>query len=342
MVNFLGIEFAPLSVPAERRLQTLCVFVHVCNFTINPVLCIVALVYLLWTSLWFVSVGYIAWIVYDVHVNKTSERGGRTVTTVRELPHQKYLTDYFPVKLIKTAELDPTKNYIFGYHPHGIIAFGCLCNFGTEGTGFSKLFPGIHPHMLTLDQNFKLPLIREYSLWLGICSVTKNSIQWLLNDRNGGNAAIIVVGGAAEALDANPGNYQLTLARRRGFVRMALESGASLVPIFSFGENDLYKQADNPDGSTLRQIQVFLKNQLGVSPPLFYGRGVFNYNFGLLPQRTPIHTVVGAPIDLPKEEKPSNELIAKYHKIYTEALAKLFDDHKVKYGIDPEKHLKFV
>ena len=34
------------------------------------------------------------------------------------------------------------RNYIFGYHPHGIMASGSFINFGTEGTGFSKLFPG--------------------------------------------------------------------------------------------------------------------------------------------------------------------------------------------------------
>ena len=37
--------------------------------------------------------------------------------------------------------------------------------------------------------------------------------------------------------------------------RLALQHGASLVPVYSFGENDLYEQADNRQGSRLRQCQ---------------------------------------------------------------------------------------
>ena len=38
--KFLGIEFAPLNVPMERRLQTLVVLFHTLTFTLWPVLCI--------------------------------------------------------------------------------------------------------------------------------------------------------------------------------------------------------------------------------------------------------------------------------------------------------------
>ena len=61
---------------------------------------------------------------------------------------------------------------------------------------------------------------------------------------------------------------------------------ASLVPVFSFGENDLYDQVSNPTGSSLRQWQTKMKEYTRVAPVLFYGRG-----FGLLPHRRPIHTV---------------------------------------------------
>jgi hypothetical protein len=42
-------------------------------------------------------------------------------------------------------------------------------------------------------------------------------------------------------------------------VRLALIAGASLVPVFAFGENELYKQVDNPKGSKLRIFQEKLK-----------------------------------------------------------------------------------
>ena len=68
-------------------------------------------------------------------------------------------------------------------------------------------------------------------------------------------------------------------------------SRVSLVPCFAFGENDLYDQIDNPEGSLLKFLQKRLTKVFGFSMPLFRGRGVFNYTFGILPRRRPITTV---------------------------------------------------
>ena len=81
-------------------------------------------------------------------------RGGRRFNFMRRLPIWKLFCSYFPIKLIKTEDLDPQKNYIFGYHPHGVISQGAFGSFGTEGAGFSDLFPGIIPHLLTLKCRF--------------------------------------------------------------------------------------------------------------------------------------------------------------------------------------------
>jgi hypothetical protein len=62
---------------------------------------------------------------------------------------------------VKTAELDPSKNYLLGSHPHGIMCTGAYSAFGTEGSGFSTIFPGIEPHILTLQVQFWFPFYRE-------------------------------------------------------------------------------------------------------------------------------------------------------------------------------------
>lgn len=64
-----------------------------------------------------------------------------------------------------------------------------------------------------------------------------------------------------------------------------------LVPIFSFGENDLFEQVRNPKGSWLRKLQHRLQQIMGISLPLFHARGIFQYSFGLVPYRRPICTV---------------------------------------------------
>jgi 2-acylglycerol O-acyltransferase 2 len=59
---------------------------------------------------------------------------------------------------------------------------GAFGNFGTEGTGWSKKFPGITNYLLTLNGNFRLPLYKEYLQALGLASVSRRSCEALLYD----------------------------------------------------------------------------------------------------------------------------------------------------------------
>ena len=51
---------------------------------------------------------------------------------------------------------------------------------------------------------------------------------------------------------------------------------------------------------------------------------------------------VGEPIEVPKVEKPGSGEVEKYHTLYMEKLSELFNQHKTKYGVDPDKYLRFV
>lgn len=81
-----------------------------------------------------------------------------------------------------------------------------------------------------------------------------------------------------------------------GFSVCLLFCRAHLVPVFSFGENELFKQVANPKGSWLRNVQEKLQKIMGFALPLFHARGVFQYSFGLIPYRQPIHTVGKFPV----------------------------------------------
>ena len=64
---------------------------------------------------------------------------------------------------------------------------------------------------------------------------------------------------------------------------------AHLVPVYGFGENDLLCQAQYP---WLRNLQESFRSWSGIAPVMFYGRGIFQYSFGLMPFRVPV-TLVG-------------------------------------------------
>ncbi|XP_026517802.2 2-acylglycerol O-acyltransferase 3-like, partial [Terrapene carolina triunguis] len=119
------------------------------------------LFYLLFTRLWAVSVLYFVWWVLD---RDTPERGGRRSDWMRRWRVWQHLTDYYPVKLVKTAALPPDRSYVLGSHPHGIMCAGAAAAFCTEGPGFSQLFPGLRPSLALLAGLFRLPLYREYMM----------------------------------------------------------------------------------------------------------------------------------------------------------------------------------
>lgn len=176
----------------------------------------------------------------------------------------------------------------------------------------------------------------------GLVVASKKSVSHVLSNEKGGNVAVIVIGGAEESLDAHPGSLTLNILKRKGFIKMALKHGAQLVPVFSFGENELFKQISNPKGLWLRTLQDKLQKIMGFAMPLFHGRGIFQYSFGMMPYRKPIHTVVGNPIAVKQNLSPTLEDINELHQKYLQELQNLFETNKEKYGIPEHKSLIFT
>jgi 2-acylglycerol O-acyltransferase 2 len=152
-----------------------------------------------------------------------------------------------------------------------------------------------------------------------------------MNPNNHSSQVVVMVGGAQEALNARPGSYKLVLKKRKGFIKLAIQTGASIVPVFSFNEVEVYDQPSNDPGTRLRAFQEFCKKWTGIAPAMFIGRGFLQYSFGLIPRRHPVTTVIGRPIETEHTGTPSNEKIDEIHEQFTEALQKLFDEHKSKY-----------
>ncbi len=119
-----------------------------------------------WSSRITVSVlfVYCCWLLIDRH---RDFQGGRWSDCLRRCSIWTQWVKYFPLKLVKTMDLDPNLNYIFVSHPHGVGSFGALGNFGTDATHFSSLFPNIRPHLMLLRMQFFNPLTRDLLLGLG-------------------------------------------------------------------------------------------------------------------------------------------------------------------------------
>uniref|UniRef100_A0A8C3WTD0 Acyltransferase n=1 Tax=Catagonus wagneri TaxID=51154 RepID=A0A8C3WTD0_9CETA len=292
------------------------------------------------TRFWFFSLLYLAWLYLDWD---TPFQGGRRSEWLRRQTFWNHLKDYYPIKLVKTQQLPADQKYVIICHPHGIMSTAVTYNFTTENTGFSQLFPGLRVSFCVLNYLLYIPGYREYLMLFGICSVSPDSLDFILSRSQRGQAVAIVVGGAHEALYAISGSHCLTLRNRKGFIRLALRHGASLVPTYSFGENDIFKIKAFAPGSWQFQLQVTFRKFTGFPPCIFWGRSLFSAKLcGLQPFAKPLTTVVGQPIPVPRCPWPSKEQVDHYHMLYMKALEQLFEEHKESCGVPASAHLTFI
>ena len=168
---------------------------------------------------------------------------------------------------------------------------------------------------------------------MGLRSVSRESCANLLNKggANGegmGRAITIVVGGASESLDAQPNSLRLVLRKRKGFIKLAIRTGADLVPVLAFGENELYDQVRPDSHPFIYKAQLIVKKLMGFTVPLFFARGVFNYDVGLMPYRRPLNVVVGKPIRSVQAANPDDAYVDEIHAQYIRELQRIWEDWK--------------
>eukprot|EP00750_Incisomonas_marina_P022121 INCI4855.3.p1 GENE.INCI4855.3~~INCI4855.3.p1 ORF type:complete len:371 (-),score=43.45 INCI4855.3:570-1682(-) len=367
-----GCRCAPLRVPLKRRLQTLAIALNFPPLTL--LYCVVVWALLMIFANTYVRALLVLYTIWSF-VDRAPATGGwnlpRLTRFVRSSWVHRYAFEFFgpTSSIVKTCELDPSKRYLFGYHPHGIICVGAALAFATGGAGFSDIFPGVDVSLLVLKPLFRVPFYREWLLAHNILSAGRKTCINLLtgkyetaddgvDDCNAGETGpkskggkckptkgrsiCLAIGGAREGLDAVPNTMQLTILHRKGFVKVAVEAGASLVPVIGFGENELFNQVTT---GCVGRAQKQFQRRAGFFVPVFWGRGCFNYTFGLLPHRRPLNIVVGAPIDCPKmidmDAPETRETVDRIHKEYMEALQKLYNDHRSKYLPADAKGLVF-
>ena len=107
-------QFAPLNVPFPRRLQTASIVAWI---SLMPTCFLLFLACLYSSTLFPYCLAYLIFLYLD----PSAEMGGRKLMWFRRLFLWKGMRDFFPVRLVKTAELDPSKNYVFGYHPYATL-----------------------------------------------------------------------------------------------------------------------------------------------------------------------------------------------------------------------------
>ena len=152
-------------------------------------------------------------------------------------------------------------------------------------------------------------------------------------NKNGGRIPrhlYLLPGGVAEVFQSTPGRNAIVFKSRFGLVKLAIESGAELLPCYVFGGTDFFNNLATGDG--------FLSN---LSRKWKMGITFFSGYLGLpfLPFVPRITLCIAEPISIPggkwKGEgkiPDDHPLIKQIHDEYISSIQKLFDKYKAAAG----------
>lgn len=228
---------------------------------------------------------------------------------------------YFSYKVIveepSTQQDQDTISKIYAFSPHGVFAIPI-----SYQTLVHEFIVGENFHLLSATAVFYVPIYNMVCKAMSFRDITKSSFLSTL--KMGRNVAL-VPGGIAEMFVAGNKDETLVLRKRKGFVKIAIQTGSPIVPCYTFGHTQMFKTGNF---KSLEAISRYLR--LSIIP--FYGR------WGLpLPFKTPLVTVIGRKIDIPKDENPSDELVNKYHEQYLQEISRIYHTYKNVYNWEDRK-----
>lgn len=204
------------------------------------------------------------------------------------------------------AKLRGKDRHVFAVHPHGIHCWALGVFAGTTSPVYDA-YPGLSAKGIVASVMFCLPVVRELFLLLGYRDARRSSADRILQE---GHSLFLCTGGESESLETEPGRDAACLEGRYGFVRLALKHGAHLVPVYAFGQNDLFHTL-----RVLPGVRKWIQKRLHLALPIFWGRG-----FTPMPLRRRVTVVVGNPVRVPAPDaswergEPPRDLVVEYHK----------------------------
>jgi hypothetical protein len=150
-------------------------------------------------------------------------------------------------------DLDPLpagQQAIYSCHPHGLIAAAPYIHY--------TLVRGVPTMTTQFVVNF--PIIRNIRSALSVIDSNKSAVDAHLAD---GKSLTVILGGAREAL-ATESNKMRLCADRRGIFELAVKHRVPIVPVLTYGENEMFAVKVNWKGILGRFQLWFYENFHGV------------------------------------------------------------------------------
>lgn len=276
-----------------------------------------------WKGLLILIVVLTAGSYAQTFVSPTKKRQQRGQYAFTERNNQKYLSQ----RVVWPAAFEKIRggqHCIFAAIPHGAAPLGITCYpMWTRLTGSLC-------HWTTAPVVLKIPLIGYVLRLIGYIPAKGKDMAKALEKKE---SVGVVLDGIAGMFQSDEAVEKAWVKQRKAIVAIALKAGVPLVPVYGFGHSALWTVVADPF-RLLERLSV----AMDVSLCPFYGR--WGWPVGP-PRRVAVLTALGAPIECPRVEKPSREMVDEYHAKLLAGYKELFEQHKAAYGWST-KELKFV
>ena len=133
------------------------------------------------------------------------------------------------------------------------------------GGVWELLFPGIETRVLGASPMFLVPGSREICLWMSAVDAAKRVAVNIINKF--GLHLMVYPGGSDEIFETDPNSPVTTLIVRKGFIKLAIQTGCDIVPAFVFGEKWLYHRRP-----VSKAVQKFFMKHFRMPLIWFWGR----------------------------------------------------------------------
>lgn len=214
-----------------------------------------------------------------------------------------------------TVEGTPSEGQkLFVFHPHGMFGTAQFFHIGTNLTPWPVR--GVRPTAIYWGKY--IPFGTEIYERFGAVGSDYESMKSVLK---GGESLAVTLGGIREILHIRKGAMELSVSKKRGLFRMAIETGVPLVPVLSYGENEQFQLAEH---WSIDWIQGFLKKRgYCITIPSFasWKRWAKLFSVGL---ETPVHCVIGDPVEVGDARVPTEKEIVELRERYIAELKKLY------------------
>jgi len=225
---------------------------------------------------------------------------------------------YFSFKAIWHDAFENNRPAIKVAPPHGVFPYGNLLTMISYPSIFGFSFKG-----LAASAAVSIPIFKHCLGTIGAISASNKSATSALEK----NLTIgISTGGVAEVFETNASEDEevILLKARTGLIKLAIRTGAELIPCYLFGNTKLFSLWT---GGPLHSVFKALSRKIGFALIIFWGRFLLP-----IPYRKPIFGVMGAPISVKKNENPTPEEISALHARLCTEMVSLFDKYKGAYG----------